>query len=137
MDVWVVLFCLNAAIVNSVSYASWNQCFHLPKLFFSASLPFFFFWIIVILKVEVFWSKGVKKLAPLFPLLVKGRNLYKMRTYRQVMISKFFIIISETNYILSEFLVGFNLVALEEWIRKIGSTCRKTQTGCCSKRGES
>lgn len=33
--------------------------------------------------VEVFWSKGIKKLAPLFPLLVKGRNLYKMRTYRQ------------------------------------------------------
>ncbi|XP_074377566.1 uncharacterized protein LOC141719085 isoform X2 [Apium graveolens] len=33
--------------------------------------------------IEVFWSKGIKKLAPLFPLLVKGRNLYRMRTYRQ------------------------------------------------------
>ncbi|KAL1824325.1 hypothetical protein ACET3Z_011103 [Daucus carota] len=33
--------------------------------------------------VEVFWSKGIKKLAPLSPLLVKGRNLYKMRTYRR------------------------------------------------------
>ncbi|KZV47518.1 zinc finger CCCH domain-containing protein 62-like [Dorcoceras hygrometricum] len=33
--------------------------------------------------VEVLWSKGTKKLAPLSPLLVKGRNLYKMKTYRQ------------------------------------------------------
>jgi hypothetical protein len=35
-------------------------------------------------KVEVLWSKGVKKLPPLSPLLVKGRNLYKLRTFRQV-----------------------------------------------------
>ncbi|XP_074295388.1 uncharacterized protein LOC141623211 isoform X2 [Silene latifolia] len=33
--------------------------------------------------VEVLWSKGVKKLPPLFPLLVKGRNLYRLETYRQ------------------------------------------------------
>ncbi|XP_039000002.1 uncharacterized protein LOC120125712 [Hibiscus syriacus] len=33
--------------------------------------------------VEVLWSKGTKKFPPLFPLLVKGRNLYKSRTYRQ------------------------------------------------------
>ncbi|KAM7510363.1 hypothetical protein LguiB_009238 [Lonicera macranthoides] len=33
--------------------------------------------------VEVLWSKGLKKLPPLFPLLVKGRNLYKLKTYRQ------------------------------------------------------
>ncbi|KAL3813600.1 hypothetical protein ACJIZ3_014868 [Penstemon smallii] len=33
--------------------------------------------------VEVLWSRGVKTLAPLFPLLVKGRNLYKLRTHRQ------------------------------------------------------
>ncbi|KAJ6774431.1 SAP DOMAIN-CONTAINING PROTEIN [Salix purpurea] len=33
--------------------------------------------------VEVLWSKGVKKLPPLSPLLVKGRNLYKLRTFRQ------------------------------------------------------
>ncbi|XWS45295.1 hypothetical protein CRYUN_Cryun15aG0124500 [Craigia yunnanensis] len=33
--------------------------------------------------VEVLWSKGRKKLPPLFPLLVKGRNLYKLKTYRQ------------------------------------------------------
>ncbi|XVF17726.1 hypothetical protein REPUB_Repub10bG0148500 [Reevesia pubescens] len=33
--------------------------------------------------VEVLWSKGAKKLPPLFPLLVKGRNLYKLKTYRQ------------------------------------------------------
>ncbi|GMI68847.1 hypothetical protein HRI_000554000 [Hibiscus trionum] len=33
--------------------------------------------------VEVLWSKGTKKLPLLFPLLVKGRNLYKSRTYRQ------------------------------------------------------
>ncbi|KAL2531873.1 Ubiquitinyl hydrolase 1 [Abeliophyllum distichum] len=33
--------------------------------------------------VEVLWSKGTKKLPPLFPLLVKGRNLYKLRTFRQ------------------------------------------------------
>ncbi|TYH95016.1 hypothetical protein ES332_A12G078800v1 [Gossypium tomentosum] len=32
--------------------------------------------------VEVLWSKGSKKLPPLFPLLVKGRNLYKLKTYR-------------------------------------------------------
>lgn len=29
------------------------------------------------------WSSGVRKLPPLTPLLVKGRNLYKMKTYRQ------------------------------------------------------
>ncbi|GMI68846.1 hypothetical protein HRI_000553900 [Hibiscus trionum] len=33
--------------------------------------------------VEVLWSKGTTKLPLLFPLLVKGRNLYKSRTYRQ------------------------------------------------------
>ncbi|KAK9038778.1 hypothetical protein V6N11_023632 [Hibiscus sabdariffa] len=33
--------------------------------------------------VEVLWSEGTKKLPLLFPLLVKGRNLYKLRTYRQ------------------------------------------------------
>nr|XP_048334956.1 zinc finger CCCH domain-containing protein 62 isoform X2 [Ziziphus jujuba var. spinosa] len=33
--------------------------------------------------VEVLWSKGFKKLPPLFPLLVKGRNLYKLKTFRQ------------------------------------------------------
>ncbi|XP_022739336.1 uncharacterized protein LOC111291702 isoform X2 [Durio zibethinus] len=33
--------------------------------------------------VEVLWSKGTKKFPPLFPLLVKGRNLYKLKTYRQ------------------------------------------------------
>ncbi|XP_021907867.1 zinc finger CCCH domain-containing protein 62 [Carica papaya] len=33
--------------------------------------------------VEVLWSKGIKKLHPLFPLLVKGRNLYKLKTFRQ------------------------------------------------------
>ncbi|KAI9089194.1 hypothetical protein K1719_029473 [Acacia pycnantha] len=33
--------------------------------------------------VEVIWSNGAKKLPPLFPLLVKGRNLYKLKTYRQ------------------------------------------------------
>ncbi|MCL7047714.1 hypothetical protein MKW94_012768, partial [Papaver nudicaule] len=33
--------------------------------------------------VEVLWCRGLKKLPPLFPLLVKGRNLYRMKTYRQ------------------------------------------------------
>ncbi|CAN4079631.1 unnamed protein product [Withania somnifera] len=33
--------------------------------------------------VEVLWSQGVKQLPPLFPLLVKGRNLYKLNTFRQ------------------------------------------------------
>uniref|UniRef100_A0A7C9AH00 Uncharacterized protein n=1 Tax=Opuntia streptacantha TaxID=393608 RepID=A0A7C9AH00_OPUST len=33
--------------------------------------------------VEVLWSKGMKKLPALFPLLVKGRNLYRLKTYRQ------------------------------------------------------
>ncbi|XP_062156792.1 zinc finger CCCH domain-containing protein 62 isoform X2 [Alnus glutinosa] len=33
--------------------------------------------------VEVLWSKGSNRLPPLFPLLVKGRNLYKLRTFRQ------------------------------------------------------
>ncbi|KAL4376500.1 hypothetical protein GQ457_02G007740 [Hibiscus cannabinus] len=33
--------------------------------------------------VEVLWSEGTKKLPLLFPLLVKGRNLYKLRTHRQ------------------------------------------------------
>ncbi|XP_077213079.1 SAP domain-containing protein isoform X2 [Tasmannia lanceolata] len=33
--------------------------------------------------VEIFWSKGIKALPPLFPLLVKGRNLYRLKTFRQ------------------------------------------------------
>ncbi|XP_021714268.1 zinc finger CCCH domain-containing protein 62-like isoform X2 [Chenopodium quinoa] len=33
--------------------------------------------------VEVLWSKGIKKLPSLFPLLVKGRNLYRLKTCRQ------------------------------------------------------
>lgn len=33
--------------------------------------------------VEVLWSKGMNRLPPLFPLLVKGRNLYRLRTFRQ------------------------------------------------------
>ncbi|RYQ80551.1 hypothetical protein Ahy_Scaffold1g106887 isoform D [Arachis hypogaea] len=33
--------------------------------------------------VEVLWSSGYRKLPPLFPLLIKGRNLYKLKTYRQ------------------------------------------------------
>ncbi|XP_050204639.1 zinc finger CCCH domain-containing protein 62 isoform X2 [Mercurialis annua] len=39
--------------------------------------------VIVIYKVEVLWSKGAKKLPPLYPLLVKGRNLYRLKTFRQ------------------------------------------------------
>ncbi|XP_051214913.1 uncharacterized protein [Lolium perenne] len=33
--------------------------------------------------IQVFWSKGVGKLPPLNLLLVKGRNLYRMMTFRQ------------------------------------------------------
>ncbi|KAF8679265.1 hypothetical protein HU200_046043 [Digitaria exilis] len=33
--------------------------------------------------IQVFWSKGVGKLLPLHLLLVKGRNLYRMMTFRQ------------------------------------------------------
>ncbi|KAJ4964492.1 hypothetical protein NE237_024431 [Protea cynaroides] len=33
--------------------------------------------------VEVLWSNGFKRLPPMFPLLVKGRYLYKMKTFRQ------------------------------------------------------
>ncbi|GAB4850014.1 hypothetical protein Ancab_029312 [Ancistrocladus abbreviatus] len=33
--------------------------------------------------VEVLWSKGDKALPPLHPLLVKGRNLYRLNTARQ------------------------------------------------------
>ncbi|RZC89950.1 hypothetical protein C5167_029020 [Papaver somniferum] len=34
--------------------------------------------------IEVLWSKGVKLLPPLHPLLIKGRNLYKLKTMRQL-----------------------------------------------------
>ncbi|KAI3874324.1 hypothetical protein MKX03_019472 [Papaver bracteatum] len=34
--------------------------------------------------IEVLWSKGVKPLPPLHPLLIKGRNLYKSKTMRQL-----------------------------------------------------
>ncbi|KAG9450848.1 hypothetical protein H6P81_010813 [Aristolochia fimbriata] len=34
--------------------------------------------------VEVLWSKGPQSLPPLFPLLVKGRNLYRLKTFRQL-----------------------------------------------------
>ncbi|XP_010558335.1 PREDICTED: zinc finger CCCH domain-containing protein 62 [Tarenaya hassleriana] len=33
--------------------------------------------------IEVCWSKGGQKLPALHPLLVKGRNLYRLRTFRQ------------------------------------------------------
>ncbi|XP_071711010.1 uncharacterized protein, partial [Rutidosis leptorrhynchoides] len=33
--------------------------------------------------IEVLWSKGVKPLPPLHPLLIKGRNLYRLKTMRQ------------------------------------------------------
>ncbi|EOX91349.1 SAP domain-containing protein, putative isoform 1 [Theobroma cacao] len=48
-----------------------------PLMTLSASSMFF------MQKVEVLWSKGIKKLPSLFPLLVKGRNLYKLKAYRQ------------------------------------------------------
>ncbi|XP_028752104.1 zinc finger CCCH domain-containing protein 62-like isoform X2 [Neltuma alba] len=33
--------------------------------------------------IEVLWSKGEKLLPPLYPLLIKGRNLYRLKTLRQ------------------------------------------------------
>lgn len=33
--------------------------------------------------VEVLWSTGMKALPPLCPLIIKGRNLYRLRTFRQ------------------------------------------------------
>ncbi|CAN0877732.1 Zinc finger CCCH domain-containing protein 62 [Linum grandiflorum] len=33
--------------------------------------------------IEVLWSKGDKPLPPLHPLLIKGRNLYRLKTLRQ------------------------------------------------------
>lgn len=33
--------------------------------------------------IEVLWSQGEKPLPPLHPLLIKGRNLYRLRTMRQ------------------------------------------------------
>ncbi|KAK2654759.1 hypothetical protein Ddye_014615 [Dipteronia dyeriana] len=33
--------------------------------------------------IEVLWSKGEKPLPPLHPLLIKGRNLYRLETLRQ------------------------------------------------------
>ncbi|KAK9142135.1 hypothetical protein Syun_011535 [Stephania yunnanensis] len=33
--------------------------------------------------IEVLWSKGIKPLPPLHPLLIKGRNLYRLKTMRQ------------------------------------------------------
>lgn len=33
--------------------------------------------------IEVLWSKGEKPLPPLYPLLIKGRNLYRLKTVRQ------------------------------------------------------
>ncbi|XP_022715326.1 uncharacterized protein LOC111274723 isoform X2 [Durio zibethinus] len=33
--------------------------------------------------IEVLWSRGKKPLPPLYPLLIKGRNLYRLKTLRQ------------------------------------------------------
>ncbi|XP_061352789.1 zinc finger CCCH domain-containing protein 62-like [Gastrolobium bilobum] len=33
--------------------------------------------------IEVLWSKGEQPLPPLYPLLIKGRNLYRLKTLRQ------------------------------------------------------
>ncbi|KAF6174304.1 hypothetical protein GIB67_040797 [Kingdonia uniflora] len=38
--------------------------------------------------VEVLWSKGVKALPPLHPLLIKGRNLYRLKTMRQIWVDE-------------------------------------------------
>jgi hypothetical protein len=35
-------------------------------------------------QIEVLWSTGVKPLPAMYPLLIKGRNLYRLRTLRQV-----------------------------------------------------
>nr|KYP50457.1 Zinc finger CCCH domain-containing protein 62 [Cajanus cajan] len=37
----------------------------------------------VLIQIEVLWSKGEKPLPPLHPLLIKGRNLYRLKTMRQ------------------------------------------------------
>ncbi|XP_031275631.1 uncharacterized protein LOC116134101 [Pistacia vera] len=34
--------------------------------------------------IEILWIKGINRLPTLFPLLVKGRNLYKLKTFRQL-----------------------------------------------------
>ncbi|KAK1279601.1 Zinc finger CCCH domain-containing protein 62 [Acorus gramineus] len=34
--------------------------------------------------IEVLWSKGEKPLPPMHPLLIKGRNLYRIKTMRQI-----------------------------------------------------
>ena len=42
-------------------------------------------------QIEVLWSKGEKPLPPLHPLLIKGRNLYRMKTMRQVTVVTYFL----------------------------------------------
>lgn len=65
-------------------WSSTSVLFFFLFCFFSYSL---FLWFLLLRQVEVLWSRGSKKLNPLFPLLVKGRNLYKLKTFRQVTIS--------------------------------------------------
>jgi hypothetical protein len=35
------------------------------------------------MQIEVLWSTGVQPLPAMYPLQIKGRNLYRLRTYRQ------------------------------------------------------
>lgn len=60
-----------------------------------------------LLKIEVLWCEGIHKLPPLYPLLVKGRNLYRLMTLRQV--SVFF---NFTHSVMSR--AGFHL--LMSWL---------------------
>ncbi|TYG40272.1 hypothetical protein ES288_D12G080000v1 [Gossypium darwinii] len=77
--------------------------------------------------VEVLWSKGSKKLPPLFPLLVKGRNLYKLKTYRQHWSDE-----AERKHVLAEKHKRGNAARLvkamkrtRKWSTDVGTKCQK------------
>lgn len=68
-------------------------------------------------QIEVLWSKGEKPLPPLHPLLIKGRNLYRLKTMRQVSTYTCFSFSAQTIYLIDTYPPSCGL-EMGRWRRK-------------------
>lgn len=62
-------------------------------------------------QIEVLWSRGEKPLPPLHPLLIKGRNLYRLNTMRQVRV----LVECFYSYIDHHFSIIITLLVNQKW----------------------
>ncbi|KAJ7550264.1 hypothetical protein O6H91_07G091200 [Diphasiastrum complanatum] len=69
--------------------------------------------------IEILWSCGPKKLPPMHPLLVKGRNLYRLETYRKPWVNE-----AERKAILDEKHARGNVARAMRAAAKTGFTSR-------------